>query len=128
VILTDANVPMYAAGADHPNKPLSVAFLNRVAEGEIEAAIDTETLREILHRYRALHRWEDADRVYELARTIFPDVFPVTADVSTSILIAFRGVCGSRFKGSCQPPRNRDYGDVVGTPLSTQSIQRRSWA
>jgi predicted nucleic acid-binding protein len=81
VILTDANVLMYAAGADHPNKPLSVAFLNRVAEGEIEAAIDTETLQEILHRYRALRRWEDADRVYELARTIFPDVFPVTADV-----------------------------------------------
>ncbi len=81
MILTDANVLMYAAGAEHPNKSLSVAFLNRVADGEVEAAIDAETLQEILHRYRALQRWADSERVYELARTIFPDVFAVTADV-----------------------------------------------
>jgi predicted nucleic acid-binding protein len=81
VILVDANVLMYAAGSDHPFKPLSTAFLTKVAAGDISAAIDAETLQEILHRYRSLHRWQDAERVYELARTIFPDVLAVTADV-----------------------------------------------
>jgi hypothetical protein len=37
VILIDANIFMYAAGADHPNKEPSRVFLERVAEGEIEA-------------------------------------------------------------------------------------------
>jgi predicted nucleic acid-binding protein len=48
---------MYAAGADHPNKEPSVRFLERVARGEVEAALDAESLQEILHRYRALGRW-----------------------------------------------------------------------
>ena len=48
---------MYAAGAEHPNKAPSVAFLASVAEERVEAIIDAELLQEILHRYRALNRW-----------------------------------------------------------------------
>jgi uncharacterized protein len=81
VILIDANVIMYAAGADHPNKQPSVALLERVARGEIEATIDAEVLQEILHRYRAIGRWEDGRRVYDLTRQLFPSVVPVTAEV-----------------------------------------------
>ena len=36
-------------------------------------------LQEILHRYRAIGRWKDGRRVYDLAREIFPEVIPVTA-------------------------------------------------
>lgn len=81
MILIDTNVIMYAAGAMHPHKQASVALLERVADGELEAAIDAEVLQEILHRYRAIGRWEEGRNVYDLTRRIFPNVVPVTADV-----------------------------------------------
>jgi predicted nucleic acid-binding protein len=81
VILLDSNILMYAAGAPHPHKADSLALLERVARGEVEAAVDAEVLQELLHRYRALNRWEDGRRVYDLARRIVPVVFPVTAEI-----------------------------------------------
>jgi len=81
VILVDTNVIMYAAGAEHPRKRPSVALLGRVARGEVEATIDAEVLQEILHRYRAIGRWEDGRRVYDLARQLFRSVVPVTPEV-----------------------------------------------
>ena len=81
MILVDANVIMYAAGADHPHKRPSIALLERVARGEVEATIDAEALQEILHRYRAIGRWEDGRRVFDLARQLFRHVVPVTAEV-----------------------------------------------
>lgn len=81
MMLVDSNVVMYAGGAPHPNKAPSVRFLESVADGSHEAAIDAEVLQEILHRYRALKRWEDGRRVYDLARCIFAVVLPVTSDV-----------------------------------------------
>lgn len=81
MILVDSNVLMYAAGAEHPNKRPSVAFLERVASSELEAAIDAEVLQEILHRYRAIGRWSDGRRVYDLARQVFGVVLPVSARV-----------------------------------------------
>lgn len=82
MILVDANIVMYAAGADHRNKAPSVAFLRRVANGELEATIDAETLQEILHRYRSIGRWEEGRRVYDLTRALFPAVVPVTAEIT----------------------------------------------
>jgi predicted nucleic acid-binding protein len=79
--LVDANILMYSAGSAHPNKAPSVEFLRRVADGEIAATIDAEVLQEIIHRYRALRRWPEGRRVYELARRLFPDVLAITADV-----------------------------------------------
>ena len=81
MILVDANVLMYAAGAPHPHKQGCARFLERVATGEVDAVLDAEILQEILHRYRALDRWEDGRRVFDLARALFPVVLPVTAEV-----------------------------------------------
>jgi uncharacterized protein len=81
VILIDTNVIMYAAGAPHPNKGPSVRLLEQVAAGELEATIDAEVLQEILHRYRAIHRWEEGKQVYDLTRRLFPVVIPVTAEI-----------------------------------------------
>jgi uncharacterized protein len=80
LILVDANIFMYAAGADHPHKVPSTGFLLRIARGEVDAAVDTEALQEILHRYRAMGRWEDGRRVYESARRIVPVAFPITSE------------------------------------------------
>lgn len=81
MILTDASVLMDAAGPDHPDKASAVAFLGRVASGDVEATIDAEVLQEVLHRCRALNRWSDAQKVYDLARSLFPDVPAITGAV-----------------------------------------------
>lgn len=82
MILVDANVLMFAAGSEHPSKAPSVALLEQIADGRLEAGIDAEVLQEILHRYRAIGRWRDGRRVYDAVRTIFPVVFPITAEVT----------------------------------------------
>ncbi|MEQ1858146.1 MAG: type II toxin-antitoxin system VapC family toxin [Longimicrobiales bacterium] len=81
MILVDSNVLMYAAGTEHPHKAPAARFLERVSAGGVEAVIDAEVLQEILHRYRALDRWNEGRRVYDLARAIFPLAIPVTAEV-----------------------------------------------
>ncbi len=79
MILVDANVFMYAAGRPHPHKEPSLRWLERVATGHIEAAVDAESLQEILHRYRAIGRWADGRQVYDLARVLVPDVIDIGA-------------------------------------------------
>ena len=81
MILIDSNVIMYAAGAEHENKGASVELLERVARDEVDAALDAEVLQEILHRYRAIRRWRDGRRVFDLARRVFPVVLPITVTV-----------------------------------------------
>ncbi|MBA2291785.1 MAG: type II toxin-antitoxin system VapC family toxin [Gemmatimonadales bacterium] len=81
MILIDTNIIMYAAGAAHPHKAPSVRLLDQVASGEIAATVDAEVLQEILHRYRAIDRWKDGRRVYDLTRRLFPEVIPITAEV-----------------------------------------------
>jgi predicted nucleic acid-binding protein len=81
LILIDANIFMYAAGAEHSHKMPSVAVLRRIALGEIDAAVDAEVLQEILHRYRAIRRWEEGREVYALARRIVPLVVAITDQV-----------------------------------------------
>ena len=81
MILVDSNILMYSSGAAHPNKLPAIRFLKRVAAGEIEATVDAEVLQEIIHRYRALHRWNEGQQVYALARKLFPEVLAITASV-----------------------------------------------
>lgn len=81
LIFVDANIFMYAAGAAHPHKSPSIDYLPRVAGGEIGAATDAGVLQEIMHRYRAIRRWDDGNRVYELAKCLVPAVLPITADI-----------------------------------------------
>jgi predicted nucleic acid-binding protein len=51
-----------------------VALLRRVALGEIDAAIDAEVLQKILHRYRAIRRWQEGKEGSALTRRIAPVV------------------------------------------------------
>lgn len=81
MILIDANIFMYAAGTEHPHKEPSSRFLDQVARGSIDAAIDAEVLQEILHRYKAIRRWPEGGQVYDLARQIVPLVLPITVEI-----------------------------------------------
>ncbi len=81
MILVDSNIFMYASGVAHPHRAASVAFIEKVAEGNVKAAINAELLQEILHRYRSLDRWEEGRLVYDGVRMLFEHVLPITGDV-----------------------------------------------
>ncbi len=79
MILIDSDTIMTAAGPEGARKAACAATIERVASGEIEAALDSHSLIEILRHYRELKRPDDGRRVFDLTRQIFPDVLPVTA-------------------------------------------------
>lgn len=81
MILIDANILMYAAGAEHPSKAPSLRLLEAIAEGRVEGVLDAEVLQEVLHRYRAIGRWHDGRLVFDSARRIFSVVLPIEAEV-----------------------------------------------
>ena len=79
--LVDSNIFIYAAGRAHPLKHRAAAFLEKAASGTVQAAIDAETLQEILHRCRALERWKEGRVVYDTSRILVPEVLAVTGEV-----------------------------------------------
>ena len=126
MILLDSNILMYAAGADHPHKAPSVTLLGRVASGEVNATINTEVLQEVLQRYRAIGRWDDGRRVYDLARQLFPTVILISAamlDRAREILDQTSGISArdavhaavviiERFDAICS--YDRDFDRIAG--------------
>ena len=56
-VFIDANVPIYAAGRDHPNKNWCARVLMITAEHPWAFVTDAEVLQELLHRYVASGRW-----------------------------------------------------------------------
>ena len=76
----DNNIPMYAAGAEHPAKKRSVRLLERIATGRIQAVSDAEVFQEILHRFRAIGRLADGFRLFDSFLKLIPEILPVTID------------------------------------------------
>ena|SRR5215208_5781867 len=74
----DANVPMYAAGAEHPLKRPCIAILEAVARGDLLASTSVEIFQEILHRYAAIGQRLRAVEVAIRFLRIIPAPFPVT--------------------------------------------------
>lgn len=81
VYFIDANIPMYAAGAEHALKAPCVAILESIAKGELKAVTDAEVVQEILHRYTALGRRNHAVEVCRLFLQFVPNVLPITRQI-----------------------------------------------
>ena len=77
-VFIDSNLPMYVAGAGHPNRAPASRFLERVRKGDVEGCTSTEVLQEILYRYSSLGRRDLAREVYDL----FVEICPVVLDVT----------------------------------------------
>jgi predicted nucleic acid-binding protein len=75
--LLDANVPMYAAGQEHPYKEPCVWVMTEVAEGRLAVAIDTEIVQEVLYRYGAIQRWDIAVTMATTLLDLAPAIYPV---------------------------------------------------
>ena len=56
-VFIDANVPIYAAGGDHPYKEPCAQILRMAAEEPQSFVSDSEVLQELMHRYLASGRW-----------------------------------------------------------------------
>ncbi len=56
-VFIDANVPIYAAGGDHPYKEPCARILRMAAAEPRPFVTDSEVLQELMHRYVASGRW-----------------------------------------------------------------------
>lgn len=56
-VFVDTNVPIYAAGREHPNKESCARILLMAAEHPRAFVTDVEVLQELLHRYVSSGRW-----------------------------------------------------------------------
>ncbi len=75
--LLDVNVPMYAAGGDHPSKEACTWVMGEIVEGRLAVAINTEIIQEVLYRYGALQRWDIAIGIASDLLNIIPTIYSV---------------------------------------------------
>ena len=64
VAFIDANVPIYAAGREHPYKQPCAKILLMMAETPAPFITDSEVLQELLHYYLASGRWSLGQEVF----------------------------------------------------------------
>jgi predicted nucleic acid-binding protein len=71
-LFIDTNVPMYAAGVQHPLKEPAQRVIRAIAAGALNAVTDAEVLQEILYRYLHIQQREKAfqisDNFYRIMR------------------------------------------------------------
>lgn len=94
-VFVDSNVPMYVAGAEHPNREPASGFLAAAQEGRYRLCTSTEVLQEILYRYSALGRLDLAERVYDLFVALVEEVLDVTladTDLAKGLLVSSAGI------------------------------------
>lgn len=77
VMVLDVNIPIYAAGQDHPYKSACVWVMTQIAAGKLTPAIDTEIIQEILYRYGILKRWDIAVAMATNLLKLVPLVYPI---------------------------------------------------
>ena len=89
-VFIDTNIPMYAAGKDHPFKKKCLDILDSIAREEIEAYTDTEVLQEILYRYFYINQRETGLEIFDLFATIMDGaILPVLhGDIMLARLLA----------------------------------------
>ena len=76
----DTNIFLYAAGAEHPQRDACAAVLRKVAEGKLDATVNSEVLQEILHVLTRRGRREAGTSLAGYVAALFPDLLPVTRD------------------------------------------------
>ena len=79
MILIDANIFMYTAGRESPQRAPCQRCLERIVSGAGPAACtDAEVLQEVLHRYRSLEIPEVAFQVFDAVTHLGIPILPVT--------------------------------------------------
>ena len=77
----DANVPIYAAGREHPYREPCIRVLAAVNDNPEAFVTDAEVFQEIMHHYLRTERWDAGQVVVEsFAAMMQGRVSPVTID------------------------------------------------
>lgn len=80
-VFIDTNIPIYAAGQEHPNKILSIKVLEQVSDGKIIGVTSTEVLQEILYRYQAINLLKKGLEVFDNFLQIIDDVLSINLQI-----------------------------------------------
>lgn len=95
-VFLDANIPMYLAGAAHPNKTRADHLISHLLLDGERLVTDAEVFQEILHRYSAINRPESLADAFALLAGLADEVFPIGIDeVAAAKALVHEGV-GSR--------------------------------
>lgn len=89
-IFLDVNIPMYAAGQEHPLKSPCVWVMTEIANANLDAAIDTAIIQEILYRFGALRRWDIAVAMASNLLELVPVVYPLRLAEATLTIDLFK--------------------------------------
>jgi predicted nucleic acid-binding protein len=73
----DTNILMYAVGTEHPLKQPCLRILEKISQGEIAAATDTEVFQEVAYRYWSQKKWSIALEVLRDFQHLFSEIYPV---------------------------------------------------
>lgn len=79
-VFLDTNIFLYAAGRAHPQRDACARLLRRVADGALEATINTEVVQEILYVLTRRGRRKEALTLARHLEALFPDMLPVTRE------------------------------------------------
>ena len=80
--LIDANIPIYAAGREHPYRDPCADTLRMVAENPRSFVTDAEVLQELVHRYLAQERWALGRDVLRAFALVMQDRILAAADLA----------------------------------------------
>ena len=77
----DANLPMYAAGEEHPLREPSIRVMQIVTANPDRFLTDAEVFQEIIHRYISVRRWPHGREVFNgFVETMHGRIEPVYAE------------------------------------------------
>ncbi len=91
-IFLDTNIPIYAAGQPHALRDPCREIIRLVVAHPAAFFANSEVLQELLHRYRAVHRWSQGKGVFERFAALMRDrIEPIYAeDVESAASLADR--------------------------------------
>jgi uncharacterized protein len=73
----DTNIFLYAAGGAHSQKEACARVLQRVADGTLEATVNSDVLQEILYVLSRRGKLNEAIRLIGYISDLFPDLLTV---------------------------------------------------
>ncbi len=89
-VFINTNIPIYAAGKEHPLKRSCLDILDSIARDKMQAYTDTEVFQEILYRYFYSNQRENGLKIFDLfARIMQSSILPVRQrDIMQARLLA----------------------------------------
>jgi uncharacterized protein len=94
-VFIDTNIPMYAAGSEHPNKEPSRKILEKISKRQIFGITSVEVLQEILHRYQSISMLNSGIEILEEFSNIVDEVLQINFKIIESaknILLGNSGI------------------------------------